>query len=92
MLSLAASRLKKPNARLPEPNIRLVLGETAGKAVSFLHGFAVHVRTASSASKRVGCPISLAKPFDVAVIMFMRNAFSDCYRGPPRFGVGAGQP
>jgi len=30
MLSLAASRLKKPSAPLPEPDIRLVLGETAG--------------------------------------------------------------
>ena len=34
-LSLAASRLKKPSAQLPEPNIRLVLRETAGENALF---------------------------------------------------------
>ena len=35
MLSLAASRSKKPSAQPPDPNIRLGFGETAAGGLSF---------------------------------------------------------
>ena len=48
MLSLAASRSKKPSAQLPDPNIRLGFGETAAQGGLSLSGAAELQRRMSS--------------------------------------------